>query len=68
MDLSSPDSSDMIELLLVGINNVMAMDQDYTTDFVLWADIDKDEVFLQKLLKLKTRKTSLADSVPVPQC
>lgn len=39
------------------------MDLDFTTDCVFWADKEKDEVFVEKLLKLNTRETSLADSV-----
>ena len=46
MDLSSPDSSDVIEIPLIGINNVIAMDLDFTTDSVFWADIEKDKVFV----------------------
>ena len=44
LDLSTPNVSTMSELPLLGINNVIAMDLDYTTDCVFWADIDKDEV------------------------
>ena len=49
LDLSSPNNSDVIEMPQIGINNIIFMDLDYTTDCVFWADIEKDEVFSQKL-------------------
>ena len=41
LDLSDPDAK-LEELPLIGISNVIAMDLDYETDCVFWADIEKD--------------------------
>ena len=38
------DLDPMEELPLIGINNVIAMDFDYETDCVFWADIDTDRI------------------------
>lgn len=48
LDLARPNST-MEELPLIGINNVIAMDFDYDTDCVFWADIDKDKIMKQCL-------------------
>ena len=39
----------MEELPLIGISNVFAMDLDYETDCVFWADIEKDIIMKQCL-------------------
>ena len=48
LDLSNPDQ-DLEELPLIGLSNVIAMDLDYETDCVFWADIDKDVIMKQCL-------------------
>ena len=48
MDLSNPDA-ELEELPLIGISNVIAMDLDYSTDCVFWADIEKDIIMKQCL-------------------
>eukprot|EP00092_Neocalanus_flemingeri_P022770 GFUD01024690.1.p1 GENE.GFUD01024690.1~~GFUD01024690.1.p1 ORF type:complete len:2176 (-),score=631.55 GFUD01024690.1:299-6826(-) len=48
IDLARPNST-MEELPLIGIHNVIAMDFDYDTDCVFWADIDKDRIMKQCL-------------------
>ena len=48
LDLRRPNSS-LETLPLIGINNVIAMDLDYQTDCVFWADIDQDKIMKQCL-------------------
>ena len=48
LDLSDPDAK-LEELPLIGISNVIAMDLDYETDCVFWADIEKDIIMKQCL-------------------
>ena len=48
LDLSNPDQ-ELEELPLIGLSNVIAMDLDYETDCVFWADIDKDVIMKQCL-------------------
>jgi len=48
LDLATPNST-METLPLIGINNVIAMDFDYDTDCVFWADIDQDKIMKQCL-------------------
>lgn len=48
LDLSNP-KQDLEELPLIGLSNVIAMDLDYETDCVFWADIDKDVIMKQCL-------------------
>lgn len=48
LDLATPNST-LEELPLIGVNNVIAMDFDYDTDCVFWADIDKDKIMKQCL-------------------
>ena len=48
LDLANPDQ-ELEELPLIGLSNVIAMDLDYETDCVFWADIDKDLIMKQCL-------------------
>ena len=47
------------ELPLIGISNEFAMDPDYDTDCVFWADIEKDIIMKQCLNNVNGSSPSL---------